>query len=61
MEVTNIFCDNQSCMKLPKNLVFHDQSVSVTLVCLSPVIKYAFTKSVRGLKVKFYHVTRFSE
>jgi hypothetical protein len=26
MEVTTIICDNQSCIKMTENLVFHDRS-----------------------------------
>jgi hypothetical protein len=31
LEVTSIFCDNQSCIKLSKNPVFHDKSKHVKI------------------------------
>jgi hypothetical protein len=31
LEVTCIFCDNQSCIKLSKNLVFHDKSKHIEI------------------------------
>ena len=33
MEVTSIMCDNQSCIKLSENLVFHDQSKHIDIKC----------------------------
>ena len=32
LEVTCIFCVNQSCIKLSKNLVFHDKSKNVKIM-----------------------------
>ena len=31
LDVTCIFCDNQSCIKLSKNLVFHDKSKHIEI------------------------------
>jgi hypothetical protein len=31
LEVTCIFCDNQSCIKFSENLVFHDKSKNVEI------------------------------
>ena len=31
LEATSIFCDNQSCMKLPENTVFHDKSKNIEI------------------------------
>ena len=31
LEATCIFCDNQSCMKLSKNPVFHDKSKHIEI------------------------------
>jgi hypothetical protein len=31
LEATCIWCDNQSCMKLSKNLVFHDNSKHIEI------------------------------
>eukprot|EP00253_Pinus_taeda_P016286 PITA_16286 len=31
MEVTNIYCDNQSCIRLSKNPVFHDRSKHINI------------------------------
>eukprot|EP00253_Pinus_taeda_P008736 PITA_08736 len=33
MEATRIMCDNQSCIKLSENLVFHDQSKHIDIRC----------------------------
>ena len=33
MEATNIFCDNQSCVKLFENPVFHDRSKHIDIRC----------------------------
>ena len=33
MEVTSIFYDNQSCIKISKNIVFHDQSKYINDIC----------------------------
>ena len=33
MEATNILCDNQSCIKLSENLVFHDWSKHIDIRC----------------------------
>ena len=33
MEVANILCDNQSCIKLSKNHVFHDRSKHIDIKC----------------------------
>ena len=33
MEVTSILCDNQSCIKLSKNPVFHDRSNHIDIRC----------------------------
>eukprot|EP00253_Pinus_taeda_P025975 PITA_25975 len=33
MEATIILCDNQSCIKLSENLVFHDQSKHIDIRC----------------------------
>ena len=33
IEPTDIMCDNQSCIKLSKNLVFHDQSKHIDIRC----------------------------
>ena len=33
MEVTNILCDNQSCIKLSENPVFHDWSKHIYIRC----------------------------
>eukprot|EP00253_Pinus_taeda_P036617 PITA_36617 len=33
MEATTILCDNQSCIKLSKNLVFHDRSKHIDIRC----------------------------
>eukprot|EP00253_Pinus_taeda_P031734 PITA_31734 len=33
MEATKIMCDNQSCIKLSENLVFHDQSKHIDIWC----------------------------
>eukprot|EP00253_Pinus_taeda_P007759 PITA_07759 len=33
MEATKIICDNQSCIKLSKNPVFHDQSKHIDIRC----------------------------
>ena len=33
MEPTGIMCDNQSCIKLSENLVFHDQSKHIDIRC----------------------------
>jgi hypothetical protein len=32
LEVTCIWCDNQSCMKLLENLVFHDKSKHIEIM-----------------------------
>jgi hypothetical protein len=31
MEATSILCDNQSCIKMTKNLVFHDKSKHIEI------------------------------
>jgi len=31
MEATNIFCNNQSCIKLSKNPIFHDPSKQIDI------------------------------
>ena len=31
MDATCIYCDNQSCIKLPKNPVFHDKSKHIEI------------------------------
>lgn len=33
MEATRILCDNQSCIKLPENVVFHDRSKHIDMKC----------------------------
>ena len=33
MEVTKVYCDNQSCIKLSENPVFHDQSKHIDIRC----------------------------
>ena len=33
MEATNILCDNQSCIKLSKNPLFHDRSEHIDIRC----------------------------
>eukprot|EP00253_Pinus_taeda_P002368 PITA_02368 len=33
MEATRIFCDNQSCIKLSKNPIFHDHSKHIDIWC----------------------------
>eukprot|EP00253_Pinus_taeda_P008489 PITA_08489 len=33
MEATNVFCDNQSCIKLFENPVFHDRSKHIDIRC----------------------------
>ena len=33
MEATRVYCDNQSCIKLSKNPVFHDQSKHIDIRC----------------------------
>ena len=33
MEATNILCDNQSCIKLSENPVFHDRSKHIDIRC----------------------------
>eukprot|EP00253_Pinus_taeda_P021703 PITA_21703 len=33
MEATNILCDNQSCIKLSENPIFHDQSKHIDIRC----------------------------
>ena len=33
MELTKILCDNQSCIKLSENLVFHDRSKHIDIKC----------------------------
>ena len=33
MEPTGIMCDNQSCIKLSENLVFHDWSKHIGISC----------------------------
>ena len=33
MEPTEIMCDNQSCIKLSENLVFHDRSKHIDIRC----------------------------
>eukprot|EP00253_Pinus_taeda_P032259 PITA_32259 len=33
MEATKIMCDNQSCIKLSENLVFHDRSKHIDIQC----------------------------
>ena len=32
-EATSIICDNQSCIKLSENLVFHDRSKHIDIRC----------------------------
>jgi hypothetical protein len=32
LEPTMIYCDNQSCIKLSKNLVFHDRSKYIKII-----------------------------
>ena len=39
LEATCIFCDNQSCVKLSKNSVFHDKSKHIE-------IKYHYIKDI---------------
>ena len=31
MDATDIYCDNESCIKLTKNLVFHDKSKHIEI------------------------------
>ena len=31
MDLTSIYCDNQSCIKLSENLVFHDLSKNIDI------------------------------
>ena len=31
LDLTVIYCDNQSCVKLPENLVFHDRSKNIEI------------------------------
>ena len=31
MDETDIYCDNQSCIKLTENLVFHDKSKNIDI------------------------------
>eukprot|EP00253_Pinus_taeda_P028483 PITA_28483 len=33
MEATRIFCDNQSCIKLSENPIFHDRSKHIDILC----------------------------
>ena len=33
MEATNILCDNQSCIKLSENPMFHDRSKHIDIRC----------------------------
>jgi len=33
MEATNLYCDNQSCINLSENLVFHDRSKHIDIRC----------------------------
>ena len=33
MEPTSVYCDNQSCIKLSENLVFHDRSKRIDIRC----------------------------
>jgi len=33
MEATKVYCDNQSCIKLPENPVFHDRSKHIDICC----------------------------
>lgn len=33
MGATNVYCDNQSCIKLSKNPVFHDRSKHIDIIC----------------------------
>ena len=33
MEATSVLCDNQSCIKLSENLVFHDRTKHIDIRC----------------------------
>ena len=33
MDATDIYCDNQSCIKLRENLMFHDKSKGIEIKC----------------------------
>ena len=50
LEPTIIRCDNQSCIKLSKNLVFHEKSKHIEM-------KYYFIRDMvqKGI-VKFHHI-----
>ena len=39
LDSTVIYCDNQSCVKLSKNLVFHDRSKHIEIKYIFSVIK----------------------
>ena len=50
MDATCIYCDNQSCVKLSKNLVFHDKSKHID-------IKYHYIRDmVQTGAVKLHYV-----
>ena len=52
LEATSIFCDNQSCVKLSENLVFHDRSKHIE-------IKYHYIRDIvqRGAVKLLYVAT----
>ena len=33
MEATSVYCDNQSCIKLSENPVFHDRLKHIDIIC----------------------------
>lgn len=40
MKATSVYCDNQSCIKLYENPVFHDRSKHIDIRCRSSDIMY---------------------
>ena len=50
MDATDVYCDNQSCIKLTENLVFHDKSKHIE-------IKYHYILyMVQRIAIKIYYV-----
>ena len=48
IDVTNILCDNQSCIKMTENPVFHDKSKNIEV--RYHFIRYMVQKGVAKLK-----------